>query len=404
MRGAARGRMKILFTTFTFAPQSNGVAEVVREQACGLARRGHEVTVATGFDARRTAADAFGQLKIHEFKCSGIFGSRAGYTGELAAYREFVARHETDAIICHGWENWSTDLIFPVLARKHAVRVLVSHGINAHRWRPYRRFSWGLATWGRMLPYALRLPRSLRCFDQMVFLSPRVDFHRFFDHWLLERTGGPRWSAIPNGCWPERFAGGKNEFRQRHGLNTEFVVLCVGVYAVTKGQEATLRAFCAANLGAAVLVFIGNEINDYARHLQALAKSWLPADSPSRVLFLERQDRAAIRSAYQDADLVMLTSHGETQPLVLLDAMAAGKPFLSNDVGCVSEFPGGVVVRRQDQLAATLNALRFDPNRLARLGAAGLAAARNQYHWDNVVDVYDQMLRRLLQERAGKSP
>lgn len=393
--------MRILFTTFTFAPQSNGVAEVVREQACGLAKRGHEVTVATGFDARRTAADAFGQLQIHEFNCAGIFGSRAGYSGELGKYRDFVAQHPTDAIICHGWENWATDLIFSVLARKRAVRVLVSHGINAHRWRPYPRFSWGLATWARMLPYALRLPRSLRCFDQLVFLSGRVDRHRFFDHWLLARTGGPGWSVIPNGCWPERFADGGGGFRRRHGLTKEFLILCVGVYAVTKGQEATLRAFCAANLGAAVLVFIGNELNDYARHLQRLAASLLPANHTGRVLFLERQDRESIRSAYQAADLVMLSSRGETQPLVLLDAMAAGKPFLSNDVGCVSEMPGGVVVRRNDELPAALSALRRDGSRLAALSAAGLAAARGDYHWDNVVDRYDQLLRRLARERAG---
>jgi len=375
----------------------------VREQVTGLAARGHEVTVATGHDTRRTAADSFGSLQVREFRCSGIFGSRQGYAGEFAEYRNFVAGFATDAVICHGWENWATDLILPVLARKRTLRVLVSHGINAHRWRPHPRFSWGLGTWARMLPYALRLPRSLRCFDHLVFLSPRLDRRRFFDHWVLERTGGPGWSAIPNGCWPERFADPTEDFRCQHGLKDEFMILCVGVYAVSKGQEVALRAYCAANPGAAVLVFIGNEINDYARQLQDLAKILLPQDSPTRVLFLEKQDRGSIRAAYRAADLVLLTSLGETQPLVLLDAMAAGKPFLSTDVGCVSELPGGVVVQKVYELPGTLRALRFDADRRAALATAGLAAARNDYHWEKVLDRQDQLLRRLADVRAGRT-
>lgn len=393
--------MRILLTTFTFAPQANGVAEVVREQACGLAARGHEVTVATLREPRRTSADTFGRLQIREFQIGGLYASRGGYTGEVAAYQNFIEREPVDVMLFHGWQVWPTDLALAV-APRGAIKVLVSHGFDAQRWKRYPRFPWGLALWARSFRYVLRTPRLLRRLDHVVFLSPRVDRERFFDHWLLQRFGGPDWSAIPNGCRPEQFPAASPGFRQKHSLGERFVVLCVGAYATNKNQAAALRAFCAADLEAAVLVFIGHELNDYARDLQTLAKTLMPPHAPTRVLFLERQGRDAIREAYQAADLVMVTSEGETQPLVLLDAMACGKPFLSTDVGCVSELPGAVVVRHESQLPDALRSLHADPASRATLAAAGQSAARTEYHWENILDRYDQLLRRLVTKPTGK--
>ncbi len=63
------------------------------------------------------------------------------------------------------------------------------------------------------------------------------------------------------------------------------------------------------------------------------------------MIFLEKQARDSIRAAYRAADCVVLSSRRETQPLVLLDSMAAGKPFITTDVGCVRDFSGGLVVK-----------------------------------------------------------
>jgi glycosyltransferase involved in cell wall biosynthesis len=168
----------------------------------------------------------------------------------------------------------------------------------------------------------------------------------------------------------------------------------VGLYAVSKGQEAALRAFSDSRIGNATLVFIGNEFNDYARHLQQLA-AHLPLGERSAVLFLEQQARANIRAAYLAADLVLLASKGETQPLVLLDAMACGKPFLSTDVGCVSEMPGGVTVRTAEALAGQLRSLRDDMDRRRSLGNLGRAAAQSTYYWPSVIEAYERLIRQV---------
>ncbi|HEX5222716.1 MAG TPA: glycosyltransferase family 4 protein [Verrucomicrobiae bacterium] len=383
--------MKIVICSFTFAPQANGVAEVVREHATGLAALGHEVTVATTFDPKRAASPPIPGVTVREFNIKAIAHRKTSDQTDAPAYRQFISRSPMDMIICHCWGAWPTDLAFPVLSNNPAGKIFVSHGFAAHYWHRQRRFPWGLAQWMRQQPYVWKLPQRMRVFDHIVFLSERVDRARFFDHWLLQRFGGPRWSAIPNGTWPERFTGTREAFRTRHALGSKFVVLNVSMYAPTKGQEAALLAFSQSGIRDAVLIFIGNEINDYARELQRLAAR-LPFGSGSSVQFLERLDRGQICEAYQACDLFLFASRGETQPLVVLDAMASGRAFISTNVGCVSEFSGGVTVNNPNDMTHHLRTLRSDAPRLAELGKSGLAAARSIYYWPRIVAAYDRLI------------
>ena len=145
----------------------------------------------------------------------------------------------------------------------------------------------------------------------------------------------------------------------------------------------------------ATLAFVGEEINAYARALQ---QRWRRRDRGAalpRVMFLEKLDPAAIAAAYCAADVFLYTSRLDVQPLVLLDAMAAGTPFLSTDVGCVREFPGGLVAPGLRPLAGALRRLLADDALRSTLSEAGLAASRRYYNWPCVLDRYEQLLGRL---------
>ena len=65
--------------------------------------------------------------------------------------------------------------------------------------------------------------------------------------------------------------------------------------------------------------------------------------------------------AYRAADLFVLSAKAETQPIVLLEAMASRTPWLATDTGCVSELPGGVVVRSEDELVEKMRELASSP-------------------------------------------
>ena len=173
--------MKILIVSFTFPPQVGGVAEVARTQAAGFAARGHEVTVATTFDARRTDADAPTGVKVKQFNITGNFLAGVGYHGAVAAFQEFMAAHPADVILIHAWQTFGPDLAVPVFGRSRARKVMLSHGFDAHLPRLHARFPWGVGEWLRSLPYVWKLPRMMRSFDRLVFLSGHRDAGRFFE-------------------------------------------------------------------------------------------------------------------------------------------------------------------------------------------------------------------------------
>jgi glycosyltransferase involved in cell wall biosynthesis len=99
---------------------------------------------------------------------------------------------------------------------------------------------------------------------------------------------------------------------------------------------------------------------------------------------------------------VALASEQETAPVSIAEAMAAGRPVVTTDVGgCAAMVPHGVtgwVVPPRDPaaLADALIALLADPAACAAMGQAGRAAAEARFRLAPVVEatvgVYLQVL------------
>jgi glycosyltransferase involved in cell wall biosynthesis len=376
---------RILITAFTFPPQRNGVSHVVEAHATGLAHLGHDVTVATAFDAAREATTWNG-VKVRQFATKGDGRwIRGGYSGDIRGYQDFIASFNGDLIICHCWQIWSTDLALEVFDHVRCPKLLVSHGFSANilRMSPKGLFRW--LTWK---PYMAKVAKMLHDFDHVVVLADRKDsksFQGFFDHKLMHRIGYLQHSVIPNGVRKELFATPQRragEFRARHAISERPMLLYVSNYGDGKNQAMAVKAFLNAALPEAVLVLIGSEINDYARGVQSLARQAGPAGQ--RVVFLEKQTTEEIAAAYCAADLFLCSSKLELQPLVILETMAAGTPFVCTDVGCVRDFPGDEPRRRQ-------------------LCRQGQAAVDERFTWEKVVQQYDALIEKLCHDRkSGK--
>lgn len=393
--------MKILVVTFTYPPELGGVAEVARTQVNGFVARGHEVSVATTFDARRTAEHAPAGVQVHQFRVGGSFEAGHGYHGELAAYQDFIAQHPADVILFHCWQNWTVDVALPALKRSVARKILLSHGVDAQLWKRHRRFPWGLGQWLRTFPYALRLPGQMKAFDRLVFLSARCDAGRFFDGWLARRVCPEKISVIPNGVHLGEFRNSHGDFRQSLGINTKYMLLHVASYDDRKNQLATLRDFMALNRNDATLVFIGGEFNEYQARAAAKQDQLKRRFNQAQVRFLQKIPKPMIYAAYQTADLFLLGAKYETQPLAILDAMAAGVPFIATNAGCVSEFPGGLVCGTGRATTRAIAQLLDDEAWRRRLGAAGRAACVEKYDWERVLDAYEKLFQQLHAERSG---
>ena len=104
-------------------------------------------------------------------------------------------------------------------------------------------------------------------------------------------------------------------------------------------------------------------------------------------------------SAIQEADLVVSTSRWEANSVVLLEAMAAGTPWVSTDVGSARDNAGGIVVGSIGEMAETIRVLLGDPDQRRSLGEAGRARVRAMHNWDMIVDQYEDLYRTLIAQR-----
>jgi glycosyltransferase involved in cell wall biosynthesis len=146
----------------------------------------------------------------------------------------------------------------------------------------------------------------------------------------------------------------------------------------------------------ASLVVIGRDIpgSPYDQaHVTSLA-----AKLGVEVRFLGPLPREDVLSAYREADLFMLGSQYEGFGLGLVEAMAAGLPFLSFDVGAaptLAQGGGGAVAQDQKDFTARLKTIAGDES-LRKTMAGKAAQAARKWEWDSVVDrymkVYDEVL------------
>jgi len=100
-------------------------------------------------------------------------------------------------------------------------------------------------------------------------------------------------------------------------------------------------------------------------------------------------------SAIKEADVLLLTSPKtrEASPIVILEAMAAGTPWLSLGGGCVREHVGGLVVADLDEMAEKLQLLLTDQQLRHSLGEAGQRRITQRHSWDAIARQYEQLYR-----------
>ncbi len=113
-------------------------------------------------------------------------------------------------------------------------------------------------------------------------------------------------------------------------------------------------------------------------------------------------DRADVADLMAASDVVCLTSSAEALPMVVLEAMALGKPVIATDVGGVSDVvlagETGVLtaVDQGDDLVRALCELANSPEVAAAMGEAGRRRYRERYSAGLMAENYAAMLRQIL--------
>jgi len=239
--------MKILHTVEFYHPSVGGAQEVVRQISERLVLLGHDVTVATTKLPDRDFK-IYSGVKIEEFNISG--NAVRGFSGELKRYKKFLLESDFDVIMNYAAQQWTTDLMLPLLNEISAKKVLVPCGFSGLFLPEYGKYFEQMKHW-------------LKQYDSCIYLSNEyrdIDFSRM--------CGSAENSIIiPNGA-------GQDEFEQhinidiRSKLNIphgHFLILHVGSHTGVKGHKEAINIFKNAKIKNSTFLIVANNFGGCTR-------------------------------------------------------------------------------------------------------------------------------------------
>jgi len=368
--------VRILLTCHRFWPSVGGTEEVVEQLARHYVALGHDVTVFSSDEPGAPEREERDGYLIRRFPLQ----RRGKFRFPPKSYREAVLAPGWDVVHLHGQRVWSTDYLYRHLKRSPAPVVFTAHGF-------FQR-SQGTPLLSDLY-YRVVMPRALRHVAAVTALTgPERDE-------LVSFGVDPRkLHVIPNGFVEAEFAALPRGFRARHGIAPGApLLLYVGGFYRNKRCDRLVEL--AADTGT-TLALVGKEA--HPEHGLAECKA-LAARTGADARFLGVLPRQDVLAGYAEADLFVLASDFEGFGLVLLEAMAAGLPFLSTPCGAAPDLAalGAGAVAAPGALALRAKELLDDPERRKAMGRKGRAAAAS-YAWPPIakryLDLYEAVARR----------
>ena len=374
--------MHVLLASHRYFPVPGGTEKVVQTLAEGLTRRGHRVTVVTQLEPNTAEQETLGGVEVLRLRMR-----RAG--GIRLPVRYLRTLHAIPADLFHLWGNriWCADFYYPWARAFRWPQVLT--GLGFYQWEVHPR------GWDRLY-FPHYLPWAIGGFDRYTTSS---------EHERSQLLGwgvpAPRLRSVPLGV-PlgefERPPEGVDRLRSTWGLHRPLAAVYAGGFFENKRVDRLIEALAPVR-DRWGLVAIGRDI-PASPHNLANCRARAEALGVEFVApgVLSRED--LLRALYA-ADAIVLGSEYEGFGLTPIEAMAAGRPFVtfeSGALGDVAAHGGGLAVRSVEEFTRALGRLE-DPGERARLGQVGRHGA--EFYSDRAM--VDRFLRVYAEVVEGRS-
>lgn len=224
---------------------------------------------------------------------------------------------------------------------------------------------------------------------------------------LLKRHGACSKVCLLRNCigvnrWREGLAQ-TSSFRSLLEIpDTAFVVGLVGRFVPCKGYDVALEgiANCSSRDDEETYVIVAGE-GPLEERLRVQA-SRLGLGERIRFLGYCRD----LFSLYASLDVLLVSSSRETQPLVILEALASAVPVVATPVGGIPTmlFEGAgmlIPTRSAESISLAIDKLREDPKARERLAQTGLRRVRDTYDSGVVARLYIDQLYAPVLSRQG---
>ncbi len=309
---------------------------------------------------------------------------------------QFFREHHVQVIHAHQYTPFFQSLLARLAYRRPPI-VFTEHGRHYPDYRSSKRVAVNRAL--------------LRSDDRLIGVGNSVR------RALVNYEGLPkhRTETIYNGVPLDKFLSVRGDAELRKNVrnelgiaSNEFVVIQVARLNALKDHATAIRAINRLRDGNVpvrlVLVGAGEE----RTQLEQLVVEQQLGDA---VVFLGA--RKDIPQLLAGADAFLLSSISEGIPLTLIEAMGAGIPIVSTDVGGIPEViehgTSGLLApaRDDERLASHLQSLWHDPESRTRLAEMGCQRAIERFSLDQMhrqyVDVYEQLLGRSACLRSSQT-
>jgi glycosyltransferase involved in cell wall biosynthesis len=393
----------------------------------------HTVLLTQGLDASRfrtvlvtgTVAPTEGDMMYYAARHGVVprvirdFGRRVGVFGivrtliellrvMLAERPRIVHTHTATAGILGRTTALAYNLVARVTGWPRAVLVHTFHGHVLHGY-----FSPWRTSMLRVIERALA-----RCTDRIIAVSDAVKDDLVSRYAICPAV---KVTVVPLGLdfgWVAELPSRAGELRRAHGILDDVVTFgMVARLTGIKNHELFLEALARVSLPRCQGVIVGD--GERRAALEALARELLPPERPAIFAGWEREQG----KIYAGLDIVCLTSRNEGTPVALIEAMAAGRPFVATDVGGVRDltvgesrkdlrgfevFANGIIVPAGDAgaFASALEVLVGQPELRAAMGATGRTVAMTRYGKERLIkdveSVYDALLGRRREAACGR--
>ena len=375
--------VRVVLASHRYPPATGGSERWAELLATGLARRGISTTVVTSLEPGASASEERDGVQVLRLPLRPFLAWRRP-VGYLALLRSLNA----DVFHLSGNRIWCVDYYLPHSRSFSWAHVMTGHGFYQFAMHP--RF------WDRWY-FRRYLPRRLQGIDAYAALT---EFERTqLLSWGVEPA---RLVTIPQGLDVGEFGTPPptvEQVRARWSLSAPNVAVYAGGFFANKRVDRLVRVV-ARTAGRWALVAMGPDVpgSPYGRGaVTSLARS-LGAE----LRVVDIVPRADVVAALFAADVAVLGSEYEGFGYFLLEAMAAGRPFVAFPSGAAPELAasgGGIVAGSEEAFAAALGSLE-DPATRAGMGARGRASI-GDWSADRMVDRYVALYERLLRSRRG---
>jgi len=417
--------MRILTISPYFFPSEGGGERAVYNLSKEYVKKGHEVVIATlnclSYGLSQSVADKeilsisklisikSAQLPLYEV-LDGLTIYRFPYVavkypfGSLPFSSEslilsplmlsVLMRSKPDIVHMHGSSYFYQKAFLAALSRlRNTPYVLTVHGLHEFYHYTYMQTRFIIRSLlHRIVSYVYKGAKRIIALSEL-------------DKPLIKKFNvlGDRISVIPNGVELNKYQTiqkeSLNRIREKYNMH-EKVGLTVAAIKPSKGIEYLVDAVARMKDTNASFLIVGDHIK-YPKYVSEIQKRINKFKLQDRIILTGWLPENELSRLYHTADFFVLPTLTDTSPLVILEALAAGKPVIATNVGGISElvknFENGILVSPKDSNAIS-NAIEIllDDELRRRLSINAKKTIGMEYSWQKIAEktlkLYDEVL------------